>query len=205
MTESNTTYKNGLNYMHKDANEMQSFLLKIRSKSRADKSNPNTFKAFTYADALTPHGLDTATYDTANMDLYDILINNIGNQQLINTLGSSHIDSGVSALQYIKSCFAAGGNPEKEAAAALQYSHLLTTAHIGMSVEELSDLFNQLMHQRRQLQDGARVVHAAKYCLDIADMIKGLSHEHKIEVRSTVKELEYGDREDPGKVHTLNK
>ena len=102
-----------INYKHESADEMSAFLIKMAAKARSHE-NSNVGKLFKHANKGAAHGIEAAgDVATANQDLHDLLVNNIINNDLIRTLGTSYEDNGIDALKYIKDCFSSSSNDAK--------------------------------------------------------------------------------------------
>merc|ERR1712185_163568 len=109
-----------IKYQHTNAAECDAFIGRLRSKAR-DKGD-DVIKVFKHATKGDAHGLDAPAHKTANEKLFDLIINNIAADHLVRTLNNTYQDKGDEALKYIRDCFAAGGNEDKEALANDAYN-----------------------------------------------------------------------------------
>ena len=197
-----TSKSSHINYMHKDSNECQAFVVKLGSKARMKHADVG--KVFKHATTHHNHNLTVEAFDAAQETLYDIIVDNIGNQNLLVTIGKApYALNGVDTLKYIMSCHRSGGNGEKESIAATEYASMLVDIHIGITSSELRDKFNNLKSYQSDLDGTARAISDSKYCADISDMIKSLSHEHKMEVKGGIRDLPDHERELPSKVEVM--
>ena len=96
MTE---TSKSSLHYKHTDAAERNAFIAKLRTLSRSKSAN--VFKAFHSAKTGEPHGLDADDLTAAKTALFDLIVANTDDNDLLTTLDADHQDNGISALPYI--------------------------------------------------------------------------------------------------------
>ena len=128
-------------YQHKDHTEMQGFLATIKAKAR-EKTDKNVIKAFQLAAHGTPiaPAIDAAALKEANAILHGIIVLNTGNKELLSKLNTDCDDKGDEAIKYIKGCFSAGGNENKEGVARDNYNDLLGKCPNGTTVDEFKTL-----------------------------------------------------------------
>ena len=123
---SDDNHSNHKLYQHKDHTEMQGFLATIKAKAR-EKTDKNVIKAFQLASHGTPiaPAIDAEALKEANAILHGIIVLNTGNKELLSKLNTDYDDKGDEAIKYIKGCFSAGGNENKEGVARDNYNDLL--------------------------------------------------------------------------------
>ena len=194
-------------YKHKDAAEMQAFIFKMKSKARTKDENAGKIaKAAMTANITTIEsskaGLGADEFKKANSILYDIILEHIGNESLILSLGTKYDEMGAQALIYIRGCFASGGNEDKEKVAWGKYNSKIAGVKPGTTSSELRDTFNVLHGIRLDLHGTDREVSDAHYCADIKDAVSKLSAEHRTEVRDAVRQLTGTERTKPDRVES---
>ena len=92
------------------------------------------------SDQLTSVSLnfDATALKDANIELYDIIINNTASVDLLRTLSNNYQDEGGKAIKHIRDAFQAGGNENKEAVAAAEYKNTLMTITAQTKASELT-------------------------------------------------------------------
>ena len=89
--------KPSIGYTHSGSTEMQAFLAKLKAVAHA--TGADTLKIYKHArDKSIPHGLSSAAYTAANVQLYVIITRNINNNVLSVTLENSYDDDDRGAL-----------------------------------------------------------------------------------------------------------
>ena len=132
-------------YQHTDFTEMQGFLATIKAKAR-EKTDKNVIKAFQLAAkgiAIAP-AITAEELKAANATLHGIIVLNTGNKALLSKLNTDYDDKGDEAIKYIKGCFSAGGNENKEGVARDNYNDLLNKCPNGTTVDEFKTLCARL-------------------------------------------------------------
>ena len=193
--------KYSIGYKHQSASECQAFIPKLKSKARADGAD--TLKVYKHAVDETAHNLNATQLANANEALYDVIIDNLGNDNLVRTLAATYKNDGIAALRYIRGCWATAGNDNKESDASRRYNAGLVDLKSGVTAFELQEKFNDLSALRADLDGTSREVSNERYCSDIIDMVKALSFEHKMETQSDLRSLSEDERDEPSKVQTM--
>ena len=197
MTE--TSKSSNFNYMHIDSTELNAFMTKVRTFAKAKSAD--CLKVHTYATKNIAHNLNDGDFNDANSDLADIIITHTGNKDLLDTLSAdTYLDNGVEIIKYLRSCHSAGGNEGKQTAASNKYNDTLKGIDSTTSTEDLTKIFNKLTTCRNDLRGSNRFITDGLYISDITDAVKAISHEHKMEVKDAIKDLDPPDRDRPAKV-----
>ena len=201
---SDDNHSNHKLYQHKDHTEMQGFLATIKAKAR-EKTDKNVIKAFQLASHGTPiaPAIDAAALKEANAILHGIIVLNTGNKELLSKLNTDYDDKGDEAIKYIKGCFSAGGNENKEGVARDNYNDLLGKCLNGTTVDQFTTLCGQLTHERNQLKGTDGEITDAAFCLDLRTMVSNTCHEAKMEVRDGQRNLADDDKKKPTKVQEM--
>ena len=186
MGDTNTTTTTTKLYQHSSAQEFNAWRLKVKSKAR--KHGANTYKALQDIDTVK----DTDRVK-ANVDLFDIMVDMIGNDALLNTLQSRYDDKGHEAMQYIQSFWASSTNDHKAEATYDDYEKLhqrVSTVHT--TVKEINELFNELSNMREALAGTTRQITASIHSHNMIGMVKRISADHRGEVRHSISMTDIG-------------
>ena len=203
MSDNNNTSNHKL-YQHKDFTECQGFLATVKAKARLNDDG-NVLKVYQLAAQNTPinPAISADLQKKANGILHGILVLNTGNMELLSKLNTDYDDDGVEAIKYIKCCFSAGGNENKEGVARDNYNDLLGKCPNGTTVEEFKTLCDKLKHERAQLKDTDGEITEAAFCLDLRTMVSNTCHEAKMEVRDGLRNLADADKKKATKVQEM--
>ena len=155
MSESKSS---NINFMNKDVAEYVAFYAKI--KSLAHKKGAHCLEA-AKGIAIT----DADAKAKANTDLYYLLIEHIGNQDLINTLESDYDEQGTKALQYIEGLHKTGTNEAKLEKASSDYKKLVLSLCFIKSAEEFRSTTNKMQSIRKELNGMEREISKATFLL----------------------------------------
>lgn len=188
--------------MHQNRAEYMAFIARLKGKAK-DHDNDDVIRIYKFAIDGVAHGLSAGKLTDANEDFYDLIIANTANDQVVRTLSSQHKNQGTSAIEYLRDCFAIGGNAGKEGEEAHAYNAELNDLTAGVTFFELQGKFANLSDMRTNLIGGPREISDERFCADISDMVKRLSHEHKLEVNSELKSMPRAARNSPSAVQAM--
>ena len=190
-TKTTTTTTTKL-YQHTSAEEYTAWRLKIKSKARASDDGDDVCKAMTDLSTVA----DTKRVK-ANTKLFDILVDNIGNDALLNTMATRYPDKGHEALDYIQSFWASSTNDHKAETTYDDYEELQQSKlPADTTVTQINEIFNKLSNLRAALDGTTRAITTTIHSHNMIGMIKRISTDHKQEVRATIDkaELPFPDR-----------
>ncbi|MDC0525725.1 hypothetical protein OAO87_01905, partial [bacterium] len=190
-----------IKYQHKDATECNAFSAKLRALSR--KSSAATLKAYNFSTSEEPHGLEAPALKDASADLYDIIILNTANQNLVDTLEKRYALDGVESLRYIKGCHSAGGNDGKLTAASLGYQQSIQKITRSLTPEELRNIFNEMDSYRIDLDDTDREIPDGLHMCTIKDAVSDIDQSYKLEMKDAIRDMKPADRKVVAKVEQM--
>ena len=185
-------------YMHKEAREFAGYRLQIKAMARRKTSNPNVYRVLTTKPEDLKKILDEAEVETANAELFDMVVQTCGDSQLLDTLGQRYDDDGYGAMQYIASCWGTG-NAGLMDKAWDRYRELHTKGlQASMTSAEVSAVFTEMSSVAATLKGTTRALTLEQQVHNMIDMFKEVSTDHAVFVR-TAKDGELPEK-DPVKV-----
>lgn len=170
-------------YMHKDAVEGNAFV--IRMKAAAFKLDDEDVKTMITHDFDATKVTDTSKRKTANTKLYYTVIDKIGNESLINTLGERFPEDGCAALKYISECWSTGSNEDKIDNFFESYMEKICELQKpDVACDDMLKLFNELRslragYSKSDVHKIADVTHA----MFTMFIVSRISPDHREEVR----------------------
>jgi hypothetical protein len=135
--------------------------------------------------------------EVANSKLFDIMVDMIGSDALLNTLAIRYPDQGHEAMEYIQSFWASSTNDHKAEKTYDDYEELQQSKlSIDTTVTQITEVFNKLSNMRAALEGTSRAITTTIHSHNMIGMIKRISTEHKHEVRASIEkaDLEYPDK-----------
>ena len=123
--------KYGIGYTHTSRTECTAFIAKLKGRAKITEEKEHTLKVYKHAVDNTAHNLAAPQYATANESLYDLIIEHLDNDELVNTLTNNYMNDGVEALRYIRGKWDTGGNGHKQKEAKRDYRGALTASPTG--------------------------------------------------------------------------
>ena len=91
--------------------------------------------------------------EVANSKLFDIMVDMIGSDALLNTLANRYPDKGHEAMEYIQSFWASSTNDHKAEKTYDDYEELQQSKlSIDTTVTQITEIFNKLSNMRAALK-----------------------------------------------------
>ena len=140
-------------YKHDSADNMHKLVAKVKAEARSN-ADDNVIKVFKHENVA-----DATDKSLANEKLFDIIIKQVESATLIQTLIQSYDDKGYEALEYIKSAFSAGTDPNKLEANHEEYRAIINqTLPEDIDVEQIRTVTNKAFALRNTLKDSTRAI-----------------------------------------------
>ena len=171
-------------YMHDSASSFQPFKKKCIADARNHKNADNLRKLI--KEQKVGPGFTQEMRDIANEDFFYIMIKRIGLDSLITTISERFDEKGIEAMKYIEGCWTPGANDHKLEEADEQYKALATAElDIYTTQVQFREHCNKMAAIVRMLKGSSREIPVARASIDLIDLVKRMSRDHKTEVRET--------------------
>jgi len=175
-------------FMNKDLIEAEAFHTKMTSKIR--KEFPDAHKSFKAGRGT----MSKTTYDEHNAKHYDVLIEHIGCDKLLRTLGKHYADKGHEAMQYILKRHRTCGSEGKEKIAAGTYKTTVAAGlKDGVTPSEFRAMTDDLDSLRADLEGTDRRIGDTAYVRDLCDMVEEAGSDYLMQYKFKCEKLDEDD------------
>ena len=183
-------------YQHKTKEEMISFMMDVKAKAGTHTSNGENIRKV-FKDPTSVPTTDGAR-ETASRQLFDIVILLTGNQVLKSHLGQHYDDDGPAAINYIKGCFNAGENADKQKAASDRYDELAAKTYPeGFTIDAFRADHAEMGSIVKELHGTDLEIKEAKHCNNLVKMVTSVGRPYEIDTLLRMGELSTTNRKSP--------
>ena len=164
-------------YMHDSEAACQTFMMKVMAAARKDKDIRTCIE--------DPRKVSDDTRESANADLFYIMVEMIGDDKLMNTLATSYLGKGHEALNYIRGCWKAGSDKNRLRANQHEYNGLAygEPPDDTITSTEFRERANRMIMLKTTLDGTERAFPDKKLSMDMIDMTMRIGSTHDLEVR----------------------
>ena len=176
MTDNNNNSTGGW-YWHDNAENCIKFQAKVKSIARSH-TNANVFKV------LKGQAVAAELIIAAKADLYDVIVRQIADAQLIATLEQSHEDEGKNAYDYIVGGYNVGADENKQEAMDEEYiAKLCGGVPPDASAPVVRDFLTGMTTLRNTLKTTSYAMPNKRHSRYMIRVVKNMSEAHRAEVR----------------------
>ena len=171
--------------MHTSMLEYNAWYVRLRTKARK-MDNKDIGKVLDNPTTVA----NAADRTTANEALFSIIVESVGNDDLINTIFERYDDDGHEALKYIRSCWTSTTLDSTMEATYDEYQKLHQQAlPPGTTSNALSTIFNTMSTKRHAIKDTARNIPDNVHSNNMIDLVRRINSEYRMEVRLAISDI----------------